>query len=98
MHPQPPWNIGARSTGNDAHGERGVAYAASLRGILFDLTDERMELLREACRWHTSGKLSEDSTIGACWDADRLDLIRIGQTPKARFMSTALGRSLCSQE
>jgi uncharacterized protein len=80
------------------HGERGAKYAASLRGTLFDLTDERLELLQKACSWHTRGKLSEDPTIGACWDADRLDLTRIGETPKARFMSTALGRSLCSQE
>jgi uncharacterized protein len=59
---------------------------------------EVVELLQKACSWHTRGKLSEDPTIGACWDADRLDLTRIGETPKARFMSTALGRSLCSQE
>jgi hypothetical protein len=31
---------------------------------------------------------------GACWDADRLDLTRIGLRPEPRFMSTAVGRSL----
>jgi uncharacterized protein len=80
------------------HGKRGAKYAASLRGLLFDLSDAHFELLRYACRWHTYGRLSDQPTIGACWDADRLDLTRIGRTPKARFMSTALGRSLSSQE
>jgi uncharacterized protein len=80
------------------HGERGAEYAASLRGTLFDLSDTHLELLEYACRWHTHGQLSDDPTIGACWDADRLDLTRIGITPKAKFMSTALGRTLSSQE
>ena len=79
------------------HGGRGAKYAASLRGVLFNLSDEYFVLLRYACVWHTHGKLSDDPTIGACWDADRLDLTRIGETPEARFMSTALGRSLCLQ-
>jgi uncharacterized protein len=80
------------------HGAHGAKYAASLRGILFNLSDENFELLRYACIMHTRGQLSDDPTIGACWDADRLDLTRIGETPRARFMSTAHGRSLCSQE
>ena len=79
------------------HGEPGAEYAASLRGTLFDLSDTHLELLQYACRWHTQGQLSDDPTIGACWDADRLDLTRIGMTPKAEFMSTALGRTLSSQ-
>jgi uncharacterized protein len=79
------------------HGERGAEYAASLRGTLFDLSDTHLDLLQYACRWHTHGQLSDDPTIGACWDADRLDLTRIGMTPKAEFMSTALGRTLSSQ-
>jgi uncharacterized protein len=77
------------------HGKRAAAYAASLRGVLFDLSDEHFKLLHYACRWHTDGKLSEDPTIGACWDADRLDLGRVGIVTKAELMSTHLGRSLC---
>jgi uncharacterized protein len=79
------------------HGARGAKYAASLRGIQFNLNDDHFELLWYACVYHTNGQLSDDPTIGACWDADRLDLTRIGETPKARFMSTALGRNLGSQ-
>jgi len=80
------------------HGERGAKYAASLRGILFDLCDEHFEQLWYASVYHTNGQLSDDPTIGACWDADRLDLTRIGLTPRAKFMSTALGRRLCPLE
>ncbi len=78
------------------HGERGARYAAELRGDLFDLSDVHFELLQFACTWHTHGKLSGNPTIGACWDADRLDLTRIGEMPNAKYMSTELGRSLSS--
>ena len=81
---------------DDIHGADGAAYAASLRGVLFDVTDEDFALLHYACTWHTHGKLSEDQTIGTCWDADRLDLGRVGIRPAARYMSTAYGRALAS--
>ena len=80
------------------HGRRGAEYAARLRGTLFELSDAHFEQLHYACWWHTHGQLSEDPTIGACWDADRLDLTRIGIVPSAKFMSTALGRVLSSHE
>jgi uncharacterized protein len=83
---------------DSGHGERGTKFAEGLRGVLFNLSDDHSELLRYACVYHASGQLSDDPTIGACWDADRLDLTRIGQTPKTRFMCNALGRSLCAQE
>ena len=77
------------------HGEAAAVYAGTLRGMWFDLDDARFEKLTFACRWHTHGGLSEDPTIGACWDADRLDLGRVGMTPKARLMSTEKGKALC---
>lgn len=76
------------------HGERGAKYAASLRGVLFDLTDVDFDLLQHACMWHSHGKTSKDPTIGTCWDSDRLDLTRIGATPEPAFMSTTAGRQL----
>ena len=79
------------------HGERGAKFAANLRGALFDLSDADFDLLQFACREHTNGLLSQNPTVGACWDADRLDLTRIGLTPQAEFMSTELGRRLASQ-
>jgi len=77
---------------DDGHGERGAAFAATLRGVMFDLPDPHFDLLHHACARHTDGQLSDDPTIGACWDADRLDLGRVGIIPSENFMSTVVGR------
>ena len=79
---------------DDTHGSRGAAYAASLRGVLFDISDEHFELLSHACTWHTHGRLSDEPTIGTCWDADRFDLGRVGVQPEAGYMSTEFGREI----
>ena len=81
---------------DDIHGALGAAYAASLRGVLFDLSDSHFELLQFACTWHTHGQLSDDPTIGTCWDADRLDLGRVGTRPQAEYMSTEFGREIAA--
>jgi uncharacterized protein len=83
------------SDGTDAeHGARGAALATQLHHRLFTLAAPQLELLQYACIWHTSGRLSDDPTIGACWDADRLDIWRAGYTPQERYMSTAPARAL----
>ncbi|OPZ81092.1 MAG: hypothetical protein BWY76_03145 [bacterium ADurb.Bin429] len=76
------------------HGARGAALAALLRGEWFDLPDAEFALLEYACIHHTSGYLTEDPTIGACWDADRLDIWRAGYTPAEKYMSTRRAREL----
>ncbi|MDP9256978.1 MAG: hypothetical protein M3Q31_10540, partial [Actinomycetota bacterium] len=40
------------------------------------------------CTHHTEGRTTNDPTVGCCWDADRLDLRRLGVRPRARFLST----------
>ncbi|HWG86125.1 MAG TPA: HD domain-containing protein [Deinococcales bacterium] len=77
---------------DDGHGWRGARLAESLRGKLFELDDARMRLLVQACEGHTDGQVSQDDTIGACWDSDRLDLMRASIYPDARFLSTAPAR------
>ncbi|MHB9134808.1 MAG: HD domain-containing protein [Armatimonadota bacterium] len=79
---------------DEAHGARGAELATRLRGQYFELPDESFAQLHYACTWHTSGQLSEDPTIGACWDADRLDIWRAGYTPHERYMSTQYARQL----
>ena len=78
------------------HGSRAAAYANTLRGKLFDLSDKHFELLHYACQWHTHGRLSNQPTIGTCWDADRLDLGRVGVQPAPDFMSTKFGREIAT--
>jgi uncharacterized protein len=82
---------------DNTHGARGAEYAATLRGKLFQLSDGHFKLLHYACTWHTHGKLSNDPTIGTCWDADRLDLGRVCITPKPKFMSTAFAREIAAR-
>jgi uncharacterized protein len=74
------------------HGPRAAKFAAQLRGTRFELDDARFDLLTLACMQHTFGKLSRDATIGTCWDADRLDLPRVGVIPRPELMSTAAGK------
>src|SRR5215218_4801721 len=75
------------------HCPRGAALARELRGGPFDLGDEEMDLLAFACEEHTNGKIGKDQTIGVCWDADRLNLWRVGFEPDPRFLSTDAARS-----
>jgi uncharacterized protein len=78
------------------HGMRGAEYAATLRGSAYILSDDRFEILRYACVWHTDGKHHNDPTIATCWDADRLDLGRVGIIPDPAFMSTDFGREIAA--
>lgn len=79
---------------DEGHGSRGAAYAQSLRSALFHVTDDQFELLHFACTWHTDRDHHEDSTIGTCWDADRLDLGRVGIIPSAKYMNTAFAKEI----
>jgi len=76
------------------HGLRGGELARSLRGSLIHLDDHQFDLLFEACRLHTDGHSAGDPTLLACWDADRLDLGRVGITPEPRRLCTDAARDL----
>ncbi len=76
------------------HGLRGAEFALSLRGKLVHLDDERFELMYEACRLHTDGLTTGDRTLLACWDADRLDLGRVGITPDPDRLGTEAAHEL----
>jgi uncharacterized protein len=79
--------------GDRGHGERAAAYICTLatNGML-DLSPERLEVLAAACARHERGEVSADPTIGCCWDADRLELARLGRRPIARLLSTVTAR------
>ena len=74
------------------HGPRAADMLGTLIGILLTLDPHRLILLEQAIRHHTDGLTSDDPTIGTCWDADRLDLGRVGKNPEARYMSTEEGK------
>lgn len=86
MHDAMRWN----EHDDPAHGERA---AELLRELvvqrLLDLPTDREALLALACRSHPEGTTSDDPTVGTCWDADRLNLWRLGWEPVPSLMSTA---------
>jgi hypothetical protein len=77
------------------HGERAAALVRSWRkDKLFFLNDEQIETLASACERHEKGEISADPTIGCCWDADRLDLIRVQTVPDLKLLSTQAAKEL----
>ena len=78
------------------HGPRAAKLIRSLAGVVINLDAARLDQLVFAVQHHTGGKLSEDPTIGACWDADRLDLGRVGIIPSSTYMSTQAGRDIAT--
>ena len=75
------------------HGPRGAALARELRGESFDVGEAEMDLLGFACEEHTNGGVGSDPTVGVCWDADRLNLWRVGIKPDPRLLSTGAARN-----
>ena len=76
------------------HGARAANWARELNDSaqLFRLDAARLDLLCDAMTRHDKGQVSADPTIGTCWDADRLDLPRVGIQPATKYMSTAEGQ------
>ena len=83
-----------RSDGRDAgHGERAAALVPRLRDAgLVSLADEEAALLAFACRHHSDGLVDADVTVQTCWDADRLDLGRVGEYPDPARLCTPAAR------
>ncbi|MEZ4388548.1 MAG: hypothetical protein R3D98_13450 [Candidatus Krumholzibacteriia bacterium] len=82
-----------RNDGVDhGHGRRGAELARRWRGILFELDDQAMALLADACERHTDGVTAAPLTVQICWDADRLDLLRCGIRPRPEKLATAAAR------
>lgn len=77
---------------DDGHGARGFALAAQWHGRFFQATREQMALLEQACLQHSGGATTGPLTVQICWDADRLDLLRVGITPLSRFLCTPQGK------
>lgn len=85
FHDSGRWTEGT----DPGHGLRGAEVARRMRGELFDLGDEDFARLHTACALHSDGLTEhEDVTVLTCWDADRLDLGRVGITPRASKLCT----------
>lgn len=75
------------------HGDRSADYVREIEDELKTfLTKKQIEQLWEACKYHHKGVVNkEDLTIGACYDADRIELIRCGFVPRPDLMNTPIG-------
>ena len=78
---------------DDRHGPRGAELAAEFLGNYFELSNEEFDLLYQACCLHTTAATHESITVQTCFDADRLDLGRVGIVPKAEYLCTDFARS-----
>jgi uncharacterized protein len=74
------------------HGARAAELAFRLNGQAFHLDPAGLELLVYACRYHSEGRIEGDITVSSCWDADRLDLGRVGVRPDPARLATAEAR------
>jgi uncharacterized protein len=81
------------SDGRDAmHGQRAAEFACTIRALHIDLDDREFSLLSDAIAGHTHGHEHDDVTVRTCWDADRLDLARVGITPDPLRLCTNTAR------
>jgi len=71
------------------HGRRAAERVVSMRPALSFLDDEDFERLRFSCERHTHQVHHEDPVVGTCWDADRLELGRVGIDPDPDYLNTA---------
>jgi uncharacterized protein len=85
--------------GYDAvHGERGAEFAKQcFEEKRLDITQEQFDKLYYACKMHTHERNNDDVTISTCYDADRLDLGRVGIPLNPEKMATALGSKIAKR-
>jgi uncharacterized protein len=76
------------------HGHRAADFAVGLKkdGVITELEPAAFERLCEAMRLHSDGHTEGDATLRACWDADRLDLARVGIRPRPERLCTGHAR------
>ena len=88
LHDSCRWN----DHSDAGHGSRAAKRVAALRDGFVSLSDEEAKLLAFACRHHSEGLCEADVTVQTCWDADRLDLGRVGKHPDPRYLCTPAAR------
>jgi len=79
---------------DQSHGPRAAVFVESCyQSGLIACSDDEIETLQMACYGHTHVRYIDDVTIATCWDADRLDLPRVGIKPAPHRLCTDAARS-----
>ena len=83
-----------RDEGRDpGHGQRAAEFVRTLHlERIIQLDGKRLEWLIQACTGHSDGLLHAPLTVQVCWDADRLDLGRVGIRPNPDYLCTDVAR------
>ena len=84
-----------------SHGSRGAKYARSLQhefSELQELSEKEFNILEYACSSHTKidfhNSLMNNLIANICWDADRLDIGRVGFDVNPDYLSTDYAKEL----
>ena len=77
------------------HGPKAAELIGNIReSVLGFLDDKQIGLLKDACTFHTTVPRTGNPTIDTCFDADRLDLPRVGIVPDPDRMATKEGAEI----
>lgn len=80
------------------HGARGAEFAKLCREEKrFEIDDERFDMLYRACHLHTIEHRTGNVTVDTCFDADRLDLGRVGFPLNPKKMATEWGAKIAQK-
>ena len=92
-------DAGRVNDGDDPdHGRRGARLLREMAASgELGIPPEILEEVAFACATHTEAGSTSDPAIGACYDADRLNLWREGIRPLPRYLSTAAGKGMIEE-
>ena len=83
---------------DEEHGPRGAVFAREcFKEHRIGITREQFDKLYHACKFHTTEHRSDDATINTCYDADRLDLGRVGIMLNPMKMATDFGARIAQK-
>lgn len=77
------------------HGGRAAHLAEYLNGRCYQISSTQEQQLVHAIERHSGGHMSDDLTVQSCWDADRLDLGRLGILTSPGRLGSERAKQLC---
>ena len=80
------------------HGLRGAEYAAKIKNEFINISPDDFDKFYYACEWHTDKRTTNDITVAACWDADRLDIGRVGYELDSWFMNSKPAQEIAKRD
>ena len=82
---------------DEGHGLRASELVDEIRDSYLEMLDsEQIEILKRACELHNTVHKTGNKTIDICFDADRMDLQRVGILPMPERMATKRGAEIVS--